>query len=105
MNVLFETKGPIAYVTINRPSCSTPATSKPTNAWPRCGQKFREDASLRVGILIGVGDRASCARSDIKSNYIAHRREEPHNLLLQVLLEGNAATLLHLDKMVTAVKA
>ena len=43
-----------------------------------------------------MDDRASRVGSDIKSNYIAHRDEEPHELLFPVLFEGNTATFLHL---------
>ena len=68
MKVLFEKQGAIAYVTINPAellnACDFETYKRLAEIWT----KFREDASLRVGILTGGGDRASCARSDIKSN-------------------------------------
>jgi enoyl-CoA hydratase/carnithine racemase len=72
MKVLFEKKGPIAYVTINRPerlnACDFETYGMLADIW--C--EFRDDSALRVAILTGTGDRAFCAGSDIKDNYVAH---------------------------------
>jgi E-phenylitaconyl-CoA hydratase len=72
MKVLFEKKGQIAYVTINRPerlnACDFETYGMLTDIW--C--EFRDDAALRVAIMTGTGDRAFCAGSDIKDNYVAH---------------------------------
>ena len=55
MKVLFEKKGPIAYVTINRPerlnACDFEAYGMLTDIW--C--EFRDDAALRVAIMTGYG--------------------------------------------------
>jgi len=87
MKVLFEKKGHIAYVTINRPerlnACDFETYSRLSEVW--CD--FRDDPALRVGILTGAGTRAFCAGSDIKSNYVQHRGEEPHNILFPVLFD------------------
>ena len=37
----------------------------------RIWREFREDDGLRVAILTGAGERAFCAGSDIKDNYVA----------------------------------
>src|SRR3984893_14479535 len=77
MKVLFEKKGPVAYVTINRPerlnACDFETYGMLTDIW--C--EFRDDAALRVAILTGIGDRALCAGSDIKDNYVGRPGEEP----------------------------
>jgi enoyl-CoA hydratase/carnithine racemase len=77
MKVLFEKKGPIAYVTINRPerlnACDFEAYGMLAKIW----REFRDDARLRVAILTGTGERAFCAGSDIKDNYVARPGEEP----------------------------
>ena len=87
MKVLFEKKGPLAYVTINRPerlnACDFETYSRLAEVW----REFAADDSLRVGILTGAGERAFCAGSDIKANYVEHPGVEPHNLLFPVLLE------------------
>src|SRR5271170_5221563 len=77
MKVLFEKKGPIAYVTINRPerlnACDFEAYGMLAKIW----REFRDDAGLRVAILTGAGERAFCAGSDIKDNYVQRPGEEP----------------------------
>lgn len=86
MKVIFEKKGHVAYVTINRPerlnACDHETYARLAEIW----QEFQDDPQLRVGILTGEGERAFCAGSDIKSNYVERRGEEPHNVLFPVLL-------------------
>src|SRR6185437_431376 len=87
MKVLFEKKGPIAYVTINRPerlnACDFEAYGMLTDIW--C--EFRDDAALRVAILTGAGDRAFCAGSDIKANYVERPGEDPPSSPFPVMLD------------------
>jgi enoyl-CoA hydratase len=64
-NVLYETKGAIAYVTVNRPKVLN-ALNTPT--WAGLRQAFehaRDDAEVRGVILTGAGDRAFIAGADI----------------------------------------
>ena len=84
--VLFETRGQIAHVTINRPerlnACDFDTYERLAQAWER----FRDDAALRVAILTGSGERAFCVGSDIKANYGEGRAaQEPPNRLFPVL--------------------
>jgi enoyl-CoA hydratase/carnithine racemase len=85
--VLFEKKGAIAYVTINRPerlnACDFETYAQLASIW----EEVRDDPALRVGILTGVGERAFCAGSDIKANYVDRPEGEPPNRLFPVLLE------------------
>lgn len=87
MNVLFEKKGPVAYVTINRPermnACDFDTYSRLSDIW--C--EFRDDAALRVAILTGAGDRAFCAGSDIKSNYVEKPGQEPPKSVFAVMYD------------------
>ncbi len=77
MKVLFEKKGPIAYVTINRPerlnACDFEAYGRLAEIW----REFRDDGALRVAILTGAGERAFCAGSDVKDNYVQRPGEDP----------------------------
>jgi enoyl-CoA hydratase/carnithine racemase len=70
MKVIFEKHGPVAHVTINRPerlnACDFETYTRLTEIW----SEFRDDQTLRVAIFTGTGDRAFCAGSDIKSNYV-----------------------------------
>jgi enoyl-CoA hydratase len=64
-NVLYETKGAIAYVTINRPKVLN-ALNMPT--WVDLRKAFeraRDDAGVRGAILSGAGDKAFIAGADI----------------------------------------
>ena len=87
MKVLFEKKGPIAYVTINRPerlnACDFETYTRLADIW--C--EFRDDGGLRVAILTGMGERAFCAGSDIKSNYVERPGEEAPKSPFPVMLE------------------
>jgi enoyl-CoA hydratase/carnithine racemase len=85
MKVLFEKKGPLAYVTINRPerlnACDGETYRMLTEAW----REFRDDPALRVGILTGAGDRGFCVGTDVKAADFHRLAEEPHNLPFSLL--------------------
>jgi enoyl-CoA hydratase len=69
-NVQYEKKGPIAYVTVNRPKVLN-ALNTPT--WTDLKAAFEEakaDASVRGVILTGAGDKAFIAGADISE--LAH---------------------------------
>lgn len=87
MKVIFEKKGPVAYVTINRPerlnACDFETYTRLTEIW----SEFRDDSSLRVAIFTGTGERAFCAGSDIKSNYVEKRGAKDAKTPYPVMLE------------------
>jgi len=86
MKVLCEKKGPIIYVTINRPerlnACDFETYGRLAGIW----RDFQNDSALRVGILTGAGDRAFSAGSDIKADYVDRPEGEPPNELFPVML-------------------
>ena len=64
-NVLYEKKGSVAYVTVNRPKVLN-ALNTPT--WSDLRKAFedaRDDAAVRGVILTGAGDKAFIAGADI----------------------------------------
>jgi enoyl-CoA hydratase/carnithine racemase len=64
-NVLYEKKGPIAYVTLNRPKVLNALSH---GAWEDLQTAFedaRDDAAVRGVILTGAGDKAFIAGEDI----------------------------------------
>jgi enoyl-CoA hydratase/carnithine racemase len=64
-NVLYEKKGPIAYVTINRPKVMN-ALSKATMAeLKEVLEDARDDTAVRGAILTGAGDKAFAAGADV----------------------------------------
>jgi enoyl-CoA hydratase/carnithine racemase len=87
MKVIFEKKGPIAYVTINRPerlnACDFETYTRLAYIWT----EFRDDPGLRVAIFTGTGERAFCAGSDIKSNYVERTGAEGARTPYPVMLE------------------
>jgi len=87
MKVIFEKKGPIAYVTINRPerlnACDFETYTRLTGIWT----EFRDDPALRVAIFTGAGERAFCAGSDIKSNYVERTGAKGARAPYPVMLE------------------
>ena len=69
-NVLYEKKGAIAYVTVNRPKVLN-ALNTPT--WKDLRTAFedaRDDSAIRGVILTGAGDKAFIAGADISE--LAH---------------------------------
>jgi len=64
-NVVYEKKGPIAYVTINRPQVLNALNQK---TWQELGVAFtevRDDSTVMGAILTGSGDKAFIAGADI----------------------------------------
>ncbi|MFQ5830350.1 MAG: enoyl-CoA hydratase/isomerase family protein [Candidatus Methylomirabilia bacterium] len=65
--VLYEKKGVLAYVTINRPevhNCIDVETSRELlAAW----DEVKADPEVRVAILTGAGDKAFCSGADLKT--------------------------------------
>src|ERR1700721_425365 len=77
-NVLYEKKGSIAYVTVNRPKVLN-ALNQPT--WTDLQAAFEDakaDASVQGVILTGAGDKAFIAGADISelSHVDAYGAEE-----------------------------
>src|ERR1700748_1247718 len=64
-NVLYETKGPIAYVTLNRPKVLNALNQKTWEELKAAFEDARNDADVRGVILTGAGDKAFIAGADI----------------------------------------
>jgi enoyl-CoA hydratase len=64
-NVLYERKGVIAYVTVNRPKVLNALDEKTWSDLHSAFQDARDDENVRGVILTGTGDRAFIAGADI----------------------------------------
>src|SRR5260370_22644938 len=64
-NVLYETKGAIAYVTVNRPKVLNALNTPTWSDLRRAFEHARDDAVIRGAILTGAGDKAFIAGADI----------------------------------------
>jgi len=64
-NVLYERKGPIAYVTVNRPKVLNALNTKTWNDLRTAFEAARDDECVCGVILTGSGDKAFIAGADI----------------------------------------
>ena len=64
-NVLYETKGAIAYVTVNRPKVLNALNTPTWSDLRRAFEHARDDAAIRGVILTGAGSKAFIAGADI----------------------------------------
>jgi len=64
-NVLYDTKGPIAYVTLNRPKVLNALNQGAWDDLRTAFERARDDAAVLGVILTGAGDKAFIAGEDI----------------------------------------
>ena len=64
-NVAYAKKGPIAYVTLNRPKVLNALNTKTWQDLKTAFEDARDDAAVRGVILTGAGDKAFIAGADI----------------------------------------
>ena len=69
-NVVYETKGAVAYVTVNRPKVLNALNTPTWSDLRRAFEHARDDAAVRGVILTGEGNKAFIAGADI--NELAH---------------------------------
>ena len=69
-NVLYEAKGAIAYVTVNRPKVLNALNTRTWADLRAAFEQAREDPAVRDVILTGAGDKAFIAGADISE--LAH---------------------------------
>jgi len=69
-NLLYEKKGAIAYVTLNRPKALNALNRKTWEELEEVFKDARDDATIRGVILTGAGDKAFIAGADISE--LAH---------------------------------
>jgi enoyl-CoA hydratase/carnithine racemase len=77
-NILYEKKGPIAYVTLNRPKVLNALSQAVFAELKAAFEGARDDSSVSSVILTGSGDKAFAAGADIAemSSYTAAQGEE-----------------------------
>lgn len=64
--ILFEMRGPVALITINRPDSRNAINAEVRAGLFAAWQRFEQDAAAKVAILTGAGDKAFCAGMDLK---------------------------------------
>jgi enoyl-CoA hydratase/carnithine racemase len=64
-NLLYQKRGPLAYVTLNRPKVLNALNTPTWKELRRAFEDVRDDPAIRGAILTGAGDRAFIAGADI----------------------------------------
>lgn len=64
--ILYEKKGRIAFLTINRPERRNALSFEAFGLLAKAWLDFRDDPDLWVAIITGAGDKAFCAGGDLK---------------------------------------
>jgi enoyl-CoA hydratase/carnithine racemase len=77
-NVVYDKRGPIAYVTLNRPKVMNALNKATINDLRAAFEDARDDSAVRGVILTGSGEKAFAAGADIAemSSYTAVEAEE-----------------------------
>ncbi len=65
-DVLYEQKGAVAYVTLNRPERMNALGPGVKAGLVTAFNKVRQDPTVRVAVVTGAGDKAFCAGADLK---------------------------------------
>ncbi|HEX3667200.1 MAG TPA: enoyl-CoA hydratase/isomerase family protein [Rhizomicrobium sp.] len=71
--VLFEQRGALGLITLNRPKALNALTESMCIAIEAQLVRWRDDASVKAVVIRGTGDRAFCAGGDIRALYTAGR--------------------------------
>jgi len=91
-NVLYEKKGPIAYVIINRPKVLNALNQAVFSELREVFEDARDDSTIRGIILTGSGDKAFAAGADIaemaKSTAIEAEKSTRHAQVVTEIMEN-----------------
>jgi len=79
--VLYETHGPVAVITINRPEARNAINRAVREGMFAAFERFEADPAAQVAILTGAGDRAFCAGMDLKEAAAEGRGVMPRGFL------------------------
>lgn len=66
MAIIYEKKGKIAYIKINRPEAMNAIDIETSKELAEAWSDFRDNPDLWVAILSGTGEKAFCAGADLK---------------------------------------
>ena len=79
--IVYENRGQVAVVTINRPAARNAINSGVREGLAAAWQRFENDAGARVAILTGAGEKAFCAGADLKEMALKKLGRLPRNFL------------------------
>ncbi len=99
-DILYERRGAVAWITINRPEASNTLSPAAFVALADAWQEVRDDAEVRVAVLTGAGDRDFCCGGDLSGliplwsgvrqpqNAVEERLLADHAIADKMLLKG-----------------
>ncbi len=67
MGILYEKRGRVAYITINRPEARNAIDFETANELSNAWTDFRDDDGLWVAVITGAGDKSFSAGADLKT--------------------------------------
>ncbi len=76
-HVLTERDGAILWIAINRPAALNALNPQAHREVSAALDQFGADASLRVAVITGTGERAFCVGSDLKTRSIGNKDDHP----------------------------
>lgn len=79
--ILYENRGQVAVVTINRPEARNAINTGVREGLFAAWERFAKDKNARVAILTGTGDKAFCAGADLKEMSARQLGVLPRNFL------------------------
>ena len=77
MDIIYEKKGRIVTITINRPDAMNALGGTVPQDMREAFIEFRDNPDLWVAIITGAGDKAFCAGADIKGLIGKLMKEKP----------------------------
>ena len=80
-DILYENRGRVVVVTINRPESRNAINSGVREGLAAAWERFAKDEQARVAILTGAGDKAFCAGADLKEMAAKKLGSLPRNFL------------------------
>jgi enoyl-CoA hydratase len=80
-DILYENRGRVVVVTINRPESRNAINSGVREGLVAAWERFAKDTEARVAILTGAGDKAFCAGADLKEMALRKLGALPRNFL------------------------
>jgi enoyl-CoA hydratase/carnithine racemase len=87
MDILYEKRERVAYVTINRPEVMNAFNDECLKRLDEVWQDIERDPNIWVGVLTGAGDKAFSAGHDLKEDVEKHA-EESYTKSLSIYLQS-----------------
>jgi E-phenylitaconyl-CoA hydratase len=77
LGILYEKKGKVAYITINRPEAYNAINFETWDALTQAWKDTRDDKDVWVIVITGAGDKAFSAGQDLKETLSTFYNEDP----------------------------